>query len=135
LRVYENGKEVFRMNPPAERSKAISASRTEVQRAAAIESASILEMPAEEAEASLLHRVEPDYPEAARQQQIQGMVVLDLQIGQDGGVQQVAPVSGPPLLGEAATTAVKQWRFKPRLVGGHPAEVHTRITLDFRLPR
>jgi outer membrane biosynthesis protein TonB len=30
---------------------------------------------------------------------------------------------------------VKQWRFKPRLVGGHPAEVHTRITLDFRLPR
>jgi TonB family protein len=135
LQVYENGKEIFRMNPPAERSGATSASRTEVQRAAAIEPESILEMPAEEAEASLLHRVEPDYPEAARQQQIQGMVVLDLQIGQDGGVQQVAPVSGPPLLAEAATTAVKQWRFKPRLVGGHPAEVHTRITLDFRLPR
>jgi TonB family protein len=135
LRVYENGKEVFRMNPPAERSEPMSASGTEVQRAAAIEPASILELPAEEAEASLLHRVEPDYPEAARQQQIQGMVVLDLHIGQDGGVQQVAPVSGPPLLAQAATTAVKQWRFKPRLVGGHPAEVHTRITLDFRLPR
>jgi TonB family protein len=135
LQVFENGKEVFRMNPPAERSEAISASGTEVQRAAAIEPASILELPSEEAEASLLHRVEPDYPEAARQQNIQGMVVLDLHIGQDGGVQQVTPVSGPPLLAGAATTAVKQWRFKPRLVGGHPAEVRTRITLDFRLPR
>lgn len=150
LQVYENGKEVFRMNPPAQQGEARSvvgtnltdvtsvhgtADEDKVQRAAAVEPAAILELPAEEAEGSLLHRVEPDYPEAARQQQIQGMVVLDLHIGQDGSVQQVTPVSGPPLLAQAAIIAVKQWRFKPRLVSGRPAEMQTRITLDFRLPQ
>jgi TonB family protein len=135
LLVYENGKEVFRMNPAAEHRETTGADETEMQRAAAIEPAGILQVPAEEAEASLLHRVEPDYPEAARQQQVEGLVVLDLDVGPDGGVREVKPVSGPPLLAQAATNAVKQWRFKPRLVGGHPAEMQTRITLNFQLPR
>jgi TonB family protein len=135
LLVYENGKEVFRMNPAAEQREATGAHGTEVHRAAALEPAGILQVSAAEAEGSLLHRVEPDYPEAARQQQIQGTVVLDLQVGQDGSVQEVKPVSGPPMLAQAATAAVKQWRFKPRLVSGHPTEMQTRITLNFELPR
>jgi TonB family protein len=146
LQVYENGKEVFRMNPRAQQGEATtavstnptdvtSAHGTEVQRAAAVEPAAILELPAEEAEGSLLHRVEPDYPEAARQQQIQGMVVLDLHVGQDGSVREATLVSGPALLAEAATAAVKQWRFKPHLLSGRPAEMQTRITLNFRLPQ
>ena len=135
LLVYENGKEVFRMNPATERREATGAHGTEVQRAAAVEPAGILQVPAKEAEGSLLHRVEPDYPEAARQQQIQGMVVLDLYVGQDGSVQEVKTVSGPPVLAQAATAAVKQWLFKPRLVSGHPAEMQTRITLNFQLPQ
>jgi TonB family protein len=145
LRVYENGKEIFRMNPAAEKGEATSAGSTkptgitsasggEVQRAATVEPAGILTLPAEAAEASLLHRVEPDYPEAARQQRVQGTVVLDLRMGQDGRVREVTAVSGPPLLAQAATAAVKQWRFKPRLVGGHPAEMQTRIALNFQLP-
>jgi TonB family protein len=146
LLVYENGKEVFRMNPAAEQGEATSAGGTnpsdvtsargtEVKRASAVEPAAIIELPAEVAEGSLLHRVEPDYPEEARQQQIQGAVVLDLHIGQDGSVQQVKVVSGPPLLVKAATAAVKQWRFQPGLVSGRPAEMQTRITLNFRLPQ
>jgi protein TonB len=145
LRVYENGKEIFRMNPAAEKGEATNAGSTkptgitsasggEVQRAATVEPAGILTLPAEAAEASLLHRVEPDYPEAARQQRVQGTVVLDLRMGQDGRVREVTAVSGPPLLAQAATAAVKQWRFKPRLVGGHPAEMQTRIALNFQLP-
>jgi TonB family protein len=150
LQVYENGKEVFHMNPHAQQGEAISAvganptdvtsadgtaDGTEAQRAAAVEPAAILKLPAEEAEGSLLHRVEPDYPEVARQQQIQGMVVLDLHVAQDGSVQKITLVSGPPPLAQAATIAVKQWRFKPRLVSGRPAEMQTRITLNFRLPQ
>jgi len=145
LRVYENGREIFRMNPAGEKGEAISAGRTkqtgvisargsEVQRAAAVEPAGILTLPAKEAEGSLLHRVEPDYPEAARQQQVRGKVVLDLRMGQDGRVREVRVVSGPELLAQAATAAVKQWRFKPRLVGGHPTEMQTRVTLNFQLP-
>jgi len=106
-----------------------------VQRASAVEPADVLEVPAEVAEGSLLHRVEPDYPEEARQQRIQGALVLEVHIAQDGSVREVTVVSGPPLLAQAATDAVKQWRFKPRLVSGRPAEMQTRITLNFRLPQ
>lgn len=84
---------------------------------------------------SLIHRVEPQYPEDARQQKIQGSVVLDVQVGPDGTVQDVQIVSGPPQLAQASTDAVKQWRFKPRLVNGHAVPMQTRATLNFRLPQ
>ena len=146
LLVFENGKEIFRMKPSVEQGQVTDAGRTSpagvttahesgVQRASIVEPAGVLELPPDVAEASLLHRVEPDYPEEARQQRIQGAVVLSVRIAQNGGVQSATQVSGPPLLAQAATDAVKQWRFKPRLVGGRPAEMHTSITLNFRLPQ
>jgi protein TonB len=61
--------------------------------------------------------------------------VLSVRIAQNGSVQSVTQLSGPPLLAQAATDAVKQWRFKPHLVGGRRAEMQTKITLDFRLPQ
>jgi TonB family protein len=145
LRVYENGKEVFRMPPTVEPggathatsnygTDASSADGTHVQRASAIEPSGALEVSPEVAEGSLLHRVEPDYPEEARGQQIQGPVVLDVRTGRDGAVQEVKLVSGQRLLAEAAMAAVKQWRFSPRVVKGEPVEMQTKVTLNFRLP-
>ena len=87
------------------------------------------------AEDGLLHRVEPEYPEDARQQKIQGTVVLEVQIGQDGAVEDAHVVSGPPQFAKASTDAVKQWRFKPRLVNGRPEPMQTRVTLNFKLPQ
>jgi TonB family protein len=116
LLVYENGKEVFRMPPT-------------------VEQAAILEVSPEVAAGSLLHRVEPDYPEEALQQQIQGAVVLEVHTRRDGTIQEVKLLSGPRLLADAAIAAVKQWRFKPRMVQGQPAEMQTTVTLNFKLPR
>ena len=146
LLVYENGKEIFRMKPTVEQGEAAggqgknpsdisAAHESGVQRASAVEPAGVLELPPNVAEASLLHRVEPHYPEDARQQGVQGAVVLSVRIAQNGSVQSATPVTGPPLLAQAATDAVKQWRFKPHLVGGRRAEMQTKITLNFRLPR
>jgi TonB family protein len=86
------------------------------------------------AEGNLLYRVEPDYPEEARRQGVQGPVVLDLHISKDGLVQGVDLVSGQPLLAQAATAAVKQWRFRTRYVNGNEVEMQARITLHFALP-
>jgi TonB family protein len=137
LLIYENGKEVFRMKPAAEPGEATNAgkNRNDVTTSdgTAAEPTGILELSAQVAEGKLIHRVEPAYPEEARQRQIQGAVVLDVHIGEDGSVQEVTLVSGPALLAQAATGAVKQWRFKPRLVNGRPAEMQTRVTLNFRL--
>jgi protein TonB len=123
MRVYDKGKEVFRMTGQGYESEG------GMQRAASVEPERVLELSPSAAESSLLHRVEPDYPEAARQQGIQGAVVLDVHIGADGAVQDVQVVSGPEQLRQTAIEAVKQWRFRAR-----GALLQTRVTLNFRLP-
>ncbi len=60
-------------------------------------------------------------------------MILDVHIGADGAVQEVRVASGPPPLAQAASDAVKQWKFKPRLSNGRPVEMQARVTLNFRL--
>ena len=81
-----------------------------------------------------MQRVEPEYPEAAREQHIQGPVILEALVGKDGAVENLSTVSGDPQLATAATDAVRQWRFKPFLRNGSPEEFQTQITVSFRLP-
>jgi protein TonB len=133
LLVFENGKEVFRMPPSPGQAEQPSTTQAAVERAAAVTPERVVDLSPAAAENSLIHRVEPEYPEEARKRQVQGVVVLDIHIGQDGTVQDAKLVSGEPLLVDAAMAAVKQWRFQPQLVDGTPAEMQTRITLNFRL--
>ena len=100
-----------------------------------VESEKVMELSPSAAAGSLLHRVEPEYPEEARQQQVQGAVVLEVHIAADGTVQDVQVVSGPEQLAAPSISAVKQWRFKPRVVNGRRAEMQTTVTLNFKLPQ
>jgi TonB family protein len=141
LLVYENGREIFRM-PPTQGGSAATAGdhALGIERASSIASGKNeqeegLELPPAVAENSLLYRVEPEYPEEARQQQIQGAVVMEVHTNPEGAVQDVELISGPPQLAQAASDAVKQWRFKPLQQNGRAVRMHTRITLNFRLPR
>src|SRR5438270_6819687 len=130
LLVSKNGREVFRVEPAGMRETA------GVEHAAAsIRPEQTITLSSKEAEGSLLNRVEPNYPDAARAQHVQGPVVLNVQIGGDGRVQSVQVVSGSPLLAQASTEAVKQWRFKTRRMNGQPTEMQTTVTLNFRLPQ
>lgn len=83
----------------------------------------------------LLHRVDPEYPAEAEQAHIQGLVVVNASIAPDGTVQRVEPVSGPPVLAQAATEAVRWWRFQPYQVDGNAVPVQTTIEVDFQLPK
>jgi len=78
------------------------------------------------------HKIEPVYPEAARQAQVQGVVVLDAVIGTDGSVVDLHPISGPDELASAAVDAVKWWRFEPYLVNGQAVQVETTLAVEFR---
>lgn len=137
LLVSENGKEVFRL-PPASDSGNAPAHQV-VQSASQIAPNSspqrVVQVPEAAAQREVVYRAEPEYPEAARQQNIQGAVVLELHIGTNGSVQDVEVVSGPPILAQASTDAVKQWKFKPRVVDGSPVEMQTRVTFNFKLPQ
>jgi TonB family protein len=86
------------------------------------------------ANARLLQQVEPEYPEAARQQHIQGPVVLEAKVGRDGAVQQLSVISGNSMLTSAASDAVRQWRFVPFVQNGHVVQFQTRIKVHFVLP-
>jgi len=79
-------------------------------------------------------RVEPDYPEPARQKKIQGSVIVDTLVSQGGAVERVMAISGPSDLAAAAAAAVEQWQFQPFYRDGRPVEFHTLVTVSFRLP-
>jgi TonB family protein len=89
-------------------------------------------VPAEAMERLLIHKIEPIYPEAARQANIQGIVILDTVIGRDGTVIDVHPISGPDELTPAALDAVKWWRFQPYQSEGQAVEVETKLAVEFR---
>lgn len=80
------------------------------------------------------HRVEPVYPEAARKNKTEGIVILEATIDASGSVRDVRPLKPlPDGLTEAAVDALKQWKFAPGTLGGRPVDVIFNITFSFSL--
>jgi periplasmic protein TonB len=81
----------------------------------------------------LISRVEPRYPPIAVTAHIQGDVVLTALIGRDGRIENLHVIEGHPTLAQAALDAVKQWRYRPYMLGSEAVEVETQVTVRFRL--
>jgi periplasmic protein TonB len=82
---------------------------------------------------NLLEKTMPQYPAVARVAGIQGVVVLQATISQNGLIQNLRVISGPPMLQRSAMEAVRSWRYKPYLLNGVPVEVETTINVVFNL--
>jgi TonB family protein len=78
-------------------------------------------------------KVDPEYPPSARQQRIQGQVLLDVKIGASGEVENIKVISAHPLFAPPAIEAVKQWKYRPYLLNGNPVEVETKVSVSFTL--
>jgi protein TonB len=85
-------------------------------------------------EGLILKRVRPIYPEQARQMRVEGEVELQANISRSGSITGIKQLSGDPILGRAATDAVRQWKYKPYFLNGEPIEIQTQITVIFKLP-
>jgi TonB family protein len=81
----------------------------------------------------LVKRVRPQYPADAREQRIQGTVLLKAIIDKDGNISNLQLISGHPLLAPAAIEAVKQWKYRPYLLNGTPVEIETQVQVNFTL--
>lgn len=92
-----------------------------------------LHVPPHVVEGSLVHHVEPDYPQMAKIAHVQGTVVLHALIGREGIIRQLEPVSGHPILILPSMDAVRQWRYRPYLLNGEPVEVETTVTVKFHM--
>jgi TonB family protein len=85
------------------------------------------------AQGLLVTKVPPQYPQEAKDQGIQGVVVMKVTVDKEGNVENIQLMSGHPLLVPPAIEAVKQWKYKPYLVNGTPVEVETQVRVTFTL--
>jgi TonB family protein len=77
--------------------------------------------------------VPPRYPENAKQNRIQGVVILEAVITPTGCVSSVDARRGVPGLNWEAIRAVMQWRYTPTLLNGVAVPVIMTITVNFKL--
>jgi periplasmic protein TonB len=80
-----------------------------------------------------VRHVAPEYPALAVAARVEGRVVLDCVIDQDGRVSSLTVLKSHPLLEPAALAAVQQWRYRPTLLNGTPVSVLLTVTVEFRL--
>ncbi len=83
----------------------------------------------------LLYRTLPAYPGQARQQRLQGTVILTAMVMEDGTLGEIKVVKGSPVLALSAVDAVKTWRYQPFQLDGKPIQGETRITINFKFPK
>jgi len=82
---------------------------------------------------TLLHRVNPVYPQIAISAKKEGIVILEATVGADGGVDHVRVLRSEPLLDNAAVEAVKQWRYSPLQLNGRAQPFILTVTVSFNL--
>lgn len=86
-------------------------------------------------DADYLHNPRPAYPRLARQQRMQGRVLLEVRVSTEGLPLAIAlrSSSGFDLLDQTAAEAVRRWRFVPARRGGRAVEALVEIPIRFVL--
>lgn len=77
--------------------------------------------------------VKPAYPPEAQADRVQGVVIIEAVLDEDGKIAAARVLRSIPMLDEAALVAVKQWQFTPTLMNGAPAAMMMTVTVNFTL--
>jgi periplasmic protein TonB len=80
-----------------------------------------------------LYYVAPEYPVIAKQAHVQGTVIIDAVIDEQGNVVQAHVLSGPPLLIPSSLETVLKWRYQPSFLNGEPISVAMHVEVHFVL--
>ena len=75
----------------------------------------------------LVYRESPGYPVTLREAHIGGVVRLEIVISAKGSVDSVSPLGGNPVLVEAASAAVRRWKYAP---GDTETKTQVEFTFD-----
>ena len=75
----------------------------------------------------------PVYPEEAKAERVQGVVVLHAVISKVGEVENLQVVSGPKELVASAIEAVSQWLFQPGQKDGRVVNTHLQVPIVFSI--
>ena len=88
-------------------------------------------------EPRLKRNVAPEFPAGALEKGLAGVVTVAYTVDVEGKTQDVSVESSEPpgVFDQAATNAVKRWRFEPATVDGVPTEARLRISIRFEQPK
>lgn len=81
----------------------------------------------------VVSKPQPDYPPIAKAARVQGTVVVQVVIDEEGKVMAAQAKSGHPLLQAAAVKAARGARFKPARVAGKPVKLSGVVSYNFVL--
>jgi periplasmic protein TonB len=79
------------------------------------------------------YSAEVKYPAVAKVAKVEGVVVIDAIIDEQGNVVQAHVVSGPGLLVGAALQAVEKWKYEPTRLNGQPVSIEMEVNVHFNL--
>lgn len=82
---------------------------------------------------TLVSMPKPDYPELARDAQLEGTVKVQALIGKDGSVKKTVVTKSVNLLDDSAIKAVASSRWKPAMNNNKPVEVWVEVPVKFSL--
>jgi TonB family protein len=83
----------------------------------------------------LVSFVWPRYPRPGDRHGSSETVKVRTTIGELGQVLEVKHLSGSISLLPAATSAIRQWRYKPTLLNSRPVQAQQDVTIEFRPPQ
>ena len=76
----------------------------------------------------------PQYTAEAREARVQGVVIVEAVIDEQGKVTNTKVLKDLPMgLSEAAVEAIRTWEFKPARMDGRPVPVYYTLTVNFTL--
>lgn len=78
---------------------------------------------------------QPQYPDSARRAGKEGRVLLRVLVDEEGRAKavEVNSSSGHDMLDQAASEALKKWRFVPAHADGRPIETWVKVPIEFQL--
>ncbi len=81
-----------------------------------------------------IHAPQPHYTEIARKVRVEGTVIVQAIIDEQGEVTNVEVLKGLSMgLTESAVDTIKTWKFKPATLRGKPVAVYYTLTVTFTL--
>ena len=86
-------------------------------------------------EPALVYSVDPVYPRAASAMGLEGTVILEALVDEEGRVTDVRVLRSNGVFDRAALDAVHQWRYSPVLLNGRPERFVLTVVVSFRLTR
>jgi len=81
----------------------------------------------------IVGELRPEYPDTAKRARVQGTVVLEVEVYDDGRIGEIRVKRSVQGLDESAIEAVRKVKFKPGKAGGKPVNTMVIIPIEFRL--